>query len=256
MIEAILGTREGALEGGYQLMSTGVTWTEPSEVGALRDGTGRPRHPGCDAGCPAARRGRPDPERRSCLGYDYIALLFVEAGSATLAVVDTPTGRSLICIASGWRVRPTAPRPPPSSPSWLSAWTSWSLVPVVCSSSVCGVDVIPIKQHLEAAASLPVSVAEEPDMALARGAALASANAPLFASSTAALAYSKDPGTGEVRPGALASYRDANVASGALAYSAIADEADDTDEPKRQHRPYCWSAAELRQYSSSAVRRW
>jgi hypothetical protein len=41
-------------------------------------------------------------------------------------------------------------------------------------------------------------------MALARGAALASANAPLFASSTAALAYALDPGTGEVDPLALA----------------------------------------------------
>ncbi|MDV3292376.1 hypothetical protein, partial [Mycobacterium avium] len=40
-----------------------------------------------------------------------------------------------------------------------------------------------------AASPVPVTGPEEPDMALARGAALASANAPLFASSTAALAY-------------------------------------------------------------------
>ena len=45
-----------------------------------------------------------------------------------------------------------------------------------------------------------VSAPEEPETALARGAALASANAPLFASSTAALAYAQDPGTGAVDP--------------------------------------------------------
>jgi putative ABC transport system ATP-binding protein len=37
-------------------------------------------------------------------------------------------------------------------------------------------------------------------MALARGAALASANAPFFASSTTALAYPQEPGTAEVNP--------------------------------------------------------
>ena len=64
----------------------------------------------------------------------------------------------------------------------------------------CGTDIVSIKPALEAATSLEVSAPEEPDMALARGAALASANAPLFASSTAALAYALDPGTGEMNP--------------------------------------------------------
>jgi hypothetical protein len=60
----------------------------------------------------------------------------------------------------------------------------------------CGVDIVSIKQQLDAMVSVRLSAPEEPDMALARGAALASANAPLFASSTAALAYALDPGTG------------------------------------------------------------
>ncbi len=65
----------------------------------------------------------------------------------------------------------------------------------------CGADIVSIKPALEAVTSLQVSAPEEPDMALARGAALASANAPLFASSTAALAYALDPATGEMSPG-------------------------------------------------------
>ena len=36
VVSAILGTREGAAEGGYQLTSTGVTWTDPIEAAALR----------------------------------------------------------------------------------------------------------------------------------------------------------------------------------------------------------------------------
>src|ERR1700692_3525150 len=37
VIAAISGTRQGAVEGGYQLTSTGVTWTDPAEGGGLRD---------------------------------------------------------------------------------------------------------------------------------------------------------------------------------------------------------------------------
>jgi hypothetical protein len=65
-------------------------------------------------------------------------------------------------------------------------------------------------------------------MALARGAALASAHAPLFVSSTAARAYAQDPGTGAVLPYAVApEYFDVPAgaqAGDALAYSAVPDE--------------------------------
>ncbi len=37
VISAILGTREGAAEAGFQLLSTGVTWTDPVQAAALRD---------------------------------------------------------------------------------------------------------------------------------------------------------------------------------------------------------------------------
>ena len=99
-----------------------------------------------------------------------------------------------------------------------------------------GVDIASIKPALESATSLSVSAPEEPQTALARGAALASANAPLFASSTAALAYAQDPGTGAVDPHALPEYLSANAAAtgdelgdGDLAYSAVGDE--DADSP-------------------------
>jgi uncharacterized membrane protein YgcG len=89
-----------------------------------------------------------------------------------------------------------------------------------------------IKPALEEATSLPLSVPEQPETALARGAALASANAPLFASSTAALAYALDPGTGSVSqhahaPGYLAvaeAVPSGEPGADALAYSAVVDD--------------------------------
>jgi hypothetical protein len=91
-----------------------------------------------------------------------------------------------------------------------------------------GVDVAPIKPALEAATSLTVSTPEEPETALARGGALASAHAPLFTSSTAALAYARDPGIGAIGPyGVAPGPFDVPAGAGggeeALAYSVIAD---------------------------------
>jgi uncharacterized membrane protein YgcG len=56
-----------------------------------------------------------------------------------------------------------------------------------------GVDVTSVKAHLASLVSLPVSAPEESELALARGAALASANAPAFEATTVGLAYSQDP---------------------------------------------------------------
>jgi hypothetical protein len=89
-----------------------------------------------------------------------------------------------------------------------------------------GADIVSIKPAFEAVTSLQVSAPEEPDMALARGAALASADAPLFASSTAALAYALDPATGEMSPGA---FGPAN-----LAYSALDHEAEEVEGSPRR----------------------
>ena len=85
---------------------------------------------------------------------------------------------------------------------------------------------------------------EEPDTALARGAALASANAPLFVSSTAARAYAQDPGTGALDPFAIApGYFDIpDSGEDALAYSAIPE--DDADTYTGEHT----AATELADY--------
>ena len=56
-----------------------------------------------------------------------------------------------------------------------------------------GVDVAAVKAHLMDLVPVPVIAPEEPQLALARGAALASANAPRYDPSTVGVAYSQDP---------------------------------------------------------------
>src|SRR6202041_1057100 len=88
-----------------------------------------------------------------------------------------------------------------------------------------GVDIAPIKPNLQEATSLTVSAPEEPETALARGAALASAN--VLASSTGVLAYAQDPGTGAVDMSALPEYLSftgAAMGQEDFAYSAVADD--------------------------------
>ncbi len=230
VVAAILGTREGASEAGYDLRSTGVTWINQREAAELRDALAARKVENVmlvSAFLAAAALAQ---SMGSATGYARAALLYVEPDTATLALVDTADGSitdvqreelpddddqavatlvKLVAVAEGLAEQPDG-------------------VLVVGS----GVDIPLIKPALEEATSLPLSVPEQPETALARGAALASANAPLFASSTDALAYAQDPGTGSVSqhahlPGYLAvaeAVPGAEPGADALAYSAVADD--------------------------------
>jgi hypothetical protein len=167
----------------------------------------------------------------SALDYEHIAMLFVEVDSATLAVVDIADG-SIVDLHRHSLKNASVAAELVTMVAGLDAPSSRADGVFVVG---CGVDIVNVKPALEAATSLVVSVPEEPDLALARGAALASANAPLFASTTSALAYALDPGTGELNTRALApSYLDvsavAGVSEGSLAYSAV-DDGDEVDHP-------------------------
>jgi hypothetical protein len=199
VISAILGTREGAAETGYQLRSTGVTWTDPREAAALRDALAARKVENVmlvSAFLAAASLAQ---VVGNSVGYARTALLFVEPDTATLAVVDTADGS-----ISDVRRQPLRSR---DRVAELSAMASGAEALATRPDGLfvvgSGVDIAPIKAQLEAATRLAVSAPAEPETALARGAALASANAPLFSSSTAALAYARDPGTGVVDPYAV-----------------------------------------------------
>ncbi len=228
VIAAILGTREGAGRGGHQLTSTGVTWTDPSDAAALATALAARKVENVmlvSAFLSAAALAQ---TVGYAVGYKRIAMLFVEPDTATLAVVDSTDGS----VTDVHRRPLRGVHPVPELVAMIAGLHAAETYAEGLFIVGCDVDIAPIKPTLEAASYLPVSTPEEPDMALARGAALASANAPLFASSTAALAYAQDPGTGEVDPYAVSpGYLEVPVdCAGArlreedLAYSAVPDQ--------------------------------
>lgn len=202
VISAILGTREGAAGAGYRLRSTGVTWSSDQlEVAALCDALAARKMENVmlvSAFLAAAALAQ---TVGSETGYAQTALLFVETDAATLAVVHSADGS----IADAHRV--LLPEDDDEAVATLVEMVSGAEALEAEPDGVfvvgSGVDIPMIKPALEAATGLPLSAPEEPNMALARGAALASANAPLFASSTAGLAYAQDHVTGVVSPYAI-----------------------------------------------------
>ncbi len=230
VIAAILGTREGAVDAGSQLMSTGVTWTDQVEAAALRDALATRKIENVvlvSAFLAAAALAQ---TVGTAIGYERTAMLFVEPDTATLAVVDSADGS----VTDVHRQALSRGEPVTELVDMVAGLHTLPSRPNGVFLVGCGVDVAPVKPQLEAATTLAINVPEEPEMALARGAALASANAPLFASSTAALAYAQDPGTGAVDPFAvspgylaIADGSDGARPGGeAFAYSAVADEDD------------------------------
>jgi hypothetical protein len=227
VVSAILGTQEGAVDSGYDLRSIGVTWTDPVEAAALRDALAARKVENVMLVSSFMAAAALAQVVGSSIGYTKTGLLFVEPDTATLAVVDTSDGS----ITEVHRQTLTPGRESFAELAALAAGAeSLDTRPdglfLVGSG---GVDIASLKPQLEAATGLILSAPEEPETALARGAALASANAPLFTSSTEALAYAQDPGTGFINPLAVAPgyfdvATDLKTGEQALAYSAVADE--------------------------------
>jgi putative ABC transport system ATP-binding protein len=186
VISAILRTREDAAADGYQVTSTGVTWADPADAATLRQRLAVRKIENVMLVSALSAAAALAQAFGSATHYARTALVYVEPNSVTLAVVNTTDGS----------VADVSQRVLPEDDDAAVA----GLVEMVKGANEMeprpegvfvvgsGVDIPLIKPALEAATSLPVSAPEEPQKALARGAALVSANAPLFASSTAGLA--------------------------------------------------------------------
>jgi hypothetical protein len=190
MIAAILGTRESAHEGGYQLTSTGVTFRDQGQATVLRDALAAHQVENVMLVSEFLAAAALAQAVGAATCWAATALLFIEPDTATLAVIDSADGsvaqvqhRSLasdddtaVAELSGLVAGADLLEPGPEG------------LLVVGS----GIDVAMIKPALDEATWLPVSTPEQPEIALARGAALASAHAPLFAASTQAMAWAQD----------------------------------------------------------------
>ena len=214
VIAAVLGTKESADAGGHHLKSIGVTWSDHTDASALRDALAARGiddvmlvSDGHAAAALAKAVGR-------AIGYDTTALLFIDRDTATLSVVQTDDG-SVVKVLSRTLHSDDAMAVLTEMAAAVDAQDSPPQGMFIVGS---GVDVSSVKAHLEHLVSLPVSAPDEPELALARGAALASANAPAFEATTVGLAYSQDPdGTtaGAAYPGLAAAETQLAPVSGA-----------------------------------------
>lgn len=185
---AVLGTQESAAASGHHLKSIGVTWTHHSDAAALRDSL---KARGVEdvmlvsathaAASLAQAVGR-------AIGYDTTALLFIEKDTATLSVVQTEDGSVVKVFSRDLHDSDAMAVFAEMAKAVESAESPPQGLFIVGS----GVDAGAVKAHLENLVALPVSAPDEPELALARGAALASAHAPKMEASTAGLAYSQD----------------------------------------------------------------
>jgi hypothetical protein len=236
VIAAILGTQEGALAAGHNLVSTGVTWSDHAEAAVLREAL--------------VARGIEDVMLVSelhaaaalaqavgrAVGYDKTALMFVERDTATLAVVETADG-SVVKVLSQSLHSADAIAVLTEMVTNLEAQESVPQGMFVVGS----VDVTAVKEHLTNLLSVPVIAPEEPQLALARGAALASANAPRYDASTVGLAYSQDPDGTAIYPAAypMALAGEATTFLGHDgAFPDAADIASDSDEVRKGGKPF------------------
>jgi uncharacterized membrane protein YgcG len=189
VIAAVLGTQESAATSGHRLVATGVTWSDHANAAELREALAARRIEDVllvselhAAGALAQVVGR-------AVGYDKTALMLIDRDMATLAVVESSDG-SIVKVDTRSLHSDDAMAVITDMASSLESHPSQPQGMFVVGS---GVDVSAVKEHLEHLVGIPVSAPEEPEMALARGAALASASAPVFDASTVGLAYSQDP---------------------------------------------------------------
>ena len=134
------------------------------------------------------------------LAYDKTALMFVDRDTATLAVIESVDGS----VAKILSQNPYSAGAIATLTEMVPSLEAEEPLPQGMFVVGSGVDVTSVKAHLTNVLSLPVIASEEPQLALARGAALASANAPRFDTSTVGLAYSQASGETVVDPMALA----------------------------------------------------
>lgn len=201
VIAAILGTQEGAILNGHRLISTGVAWSDHAQAAALREAL---EARGIEdvllvselhaAAALAQAVGR-------AVGYDTTALTFVNRDTATLAVVETAEGSVMRVLSQNQSLHDA------DATAVLDEMVASLEVEDVAPQGMfvvgSNVDVTQVKTYLQDLVSVPVIAPMEPQLALPRGAALASASAPRFDTSTIGLAYSQELGATMVHPMAL-----------------------------------------------------
>ena len=217
VVAAILGTRESAAEGGHRLVSTGVAWTDHRAAAELRKALRARRIEDVVLVSELHAASALAQAVGLTIEADRTALMFLERDTATLAVVRTVDGAVV-------RVQSTSLQSPEALADlqdMVAALERSEDPPQAVFMVGSGVDVAAWRDSVAAATALPVHAPEDAELALARGAALASAATPRYEASTVGLAPADDPDTAAgMTQLAAAGYM------APLGYSAVPDEPD------------------------------
>ncbi|WP_418006067.1 hypothetical protein ACNO8X_00995 [Mycobacterium sp. PDNC021] len=189
VVSAILGTRESAAEGGHHLKSVGVAWSDHDAAARLRDALDAAGVKDVMMVSELHAAGSLAQAAGQAVGYSSTGLLFVDRDTATMSVVDPDGSISKVLSRSLHSTDAMA-----VLGDMAAAVASADSSPQGMFVVGAGVDVTAVQAHLAELLDIPVNAPGDADLALARGAALASANAPMFDAATAGLAYSAAPG--------------------------------------------------------------
>ena len=186
---AILVTQQNAFSNGHHLVMSGVTWDLEPEPATLSDSVAARDLQNVVLVAEENATGALAQNVGRALGYDTTAVMVMRPETATLSIVDSDDGsivEARMCTLDGGDA--TDILPAMAATLETTNPKPGSVFVVGSPSAVCSV-----KSSLESLIPQPVIVPEEPEFALARGAALAAANVPGSEASTCGLAYSQDP---------------------------------------------------------------
>ena len=204
---------------GHRLITTGVAWTDRASAAQLRSAL---RARGVAdvvlvselhaAGALAQAVGRK-------VGYERTALMFLEGDTAALSVVDTATGAVV-----GVQTRRLQPADVMADlREMIVSLERLADQPDGVFVVGSGIDVAEAKTHISTVTTLPVHAPDDADLALARGAALAAAQAPRYEATTVGLAPARDTDD----TGALATQLADAGYMAPLGYSQVDDDLDE-----------------------------
>ena len=219
LISAIVGTRESSVASGHRLITTGVAWTDRASAAQLRKAL---RARGVAdvvlvselhaAGALAQAVGR-------TVGDQRTALMFLEGDTASLSVVDTATGAVV-----GVQTRRLQPADVMADlREMIVSLERLADQPDGVFVVGSGADIAEAKSQISTVTALPVHAPDDADLALARGAALAAAQAPRYEATTVGLTPARDTDD----TGALATQLADAGYMAPLGYSQVDDDFDD-----------------------------
>ena len=171
VVAAILGTRESATEGGHRLVSTGVTWTDHAAAAGLRDALKARKIDDVVLVSELHAAGALAQAVGQAVDYDRTALMLLDRDTATVAVVETATGAIVKVQTESLHAQDAIAE----LQRMIAGLEGLNQPPQGLFVLGAGVDVSAVKSQLALGTTLPVHAPEEAELALARGAALASA---------------------------------------------------------------------------------